>query len=63
MGRCCANVALHAFLARMHTLFVLLHGRVNKLLEQVGGLGARTHVVAAYDQQHKRVVSRWDDMC
>ncbi|MEW5309546.1 MAG: hypothetical protein WDW38_001429 [Sanguina aurantia] len=34
VGRCCANVALHAFLARMHTLFVLLHGRVNKLLEQ-----------------------------
>ncbi|MEW5303102.1 MAG: hypothetical protein WDW36_005828 [Sanguina aurantia] len=34
VGRCCANVALHAFLTRMHTLFMLLHGGVNKLLEQ-----------------------------
>lgn len=35
VGNACTNEALTAFLQTLHSLFVLLHGRITPLLDQV----------------------------
>lgn len=55
IGPSCPNDALKSFLQTLHSMFVLLHGKITSLLEQVTGIGIKGRVHMHIFARHTRI--------